>query len=243
MRKFILLFSLFVFTLNAGAQRWVDIGVKGGWGINWLINKNLSDDQDFNNQLASGYTFGGKLGFNFNDFHEITFDVMATTNRYKFKYNVFDSISNSSPLYEKSFRFNVLEMALLYRNNKDGRYLEFGPSYSLVRNATGTNTLESHNDGVIRDNLINGYTSLIFGFGTYFLGTENFGITLGARFSYTFNDLISEKGKVNHYPANNPYPAYKASHPFYALLIAEANLDFAYMAKAKCKNKRKLILF
>ena len=243
MRNFILLFSLLLFTSTINAQRWVDIGIKGGWGPNWLMNKNLADDQDFNNQLASGYTFGGKLGFNFNDFHELTFDVLATGYKFKFKFNEFDTTSNASPLYEKSFRFNVLELMLMYRHNKDGRYMEIGPSYSLMKKASGTNNFEGANDGVIRENLIDGFTSVVFGFGTYFMGTENFGITLGARFSYTFDDIISETGKTNHYPANRPYTSYKASHPFYALLIAEANLDFAYMAKAKCKNKRKLILF
>jgi hypothetical protein len=85
--------------------------------------------------------------------------------------------------------------------------------------------------------------SMLFGFGGYFLGTDNFGITLGARFIYGFGDLISPSGQSKHYPYFEQYATYKKTAPFSAMLVAEANLDFAYMAKAKCKNKRKLILF
>ena len=75
------------------------------------------------------------------------------------------------------------------------------------------------------------------------MGTENFGITLGARFTYGLGDLISPEGKTRHFPYYENYPTYAKTAPFTAMLVMEMNLDFAYLAKAKCKNKRKLILF
>jgi len=139
-----------------------------------------------------------------------------------------------------------MDFILMYRHNKDGRYFEVGPGYSIIRKASGTNTLPTFetSDGVILDNLVPGYPTMNLGFGGYFIGTENFGITFGARFSYGLTDLISEEGQANHqYPANVSYATYTPSHPFSAQLVMEANLDFAYMVKAKCSNKRKILLF
>ena len=74
------------------------------------------------------------------------------------------------------------------------------------------------------------------------MGTDNFGITMGFRFNYDFSDAFTEDNM--NFPAMKNYStAYTQSHPITAMLVMEANLDFAYMAKAKCKNKRKLILF
>ncbi|MFZ5552168.1 MAG: hypothetical protein ACOZCO_03560 [Bacteroidota bacterium] len=243
MRKLFLPAFILLFTLPSFSQRWVDIGFKGSWGPNWLFNKNILDDQEFNNQLSYGYNFGGKIGLNFNDFHEVTFDVLSGQFTQKFKFNVDDTATGASPLFDKSFKYSTLDFALLYRHNKDGRYFEAGPQFSLLKKASGTNSYDATVDGDVKENFVDNYTSFVFGFGGYFIGTENFGITFGARFAYTFTDVISAQGQINHYPANQPYPTYAESHPFTAMLVMEFNWDFAYMAKAKCSNKRKLILF
>jgi hypothetical protein len=243
MRKLFLLLTFFTVSSISFAQSWMDLGLKGSWGPNWLFNKNIMDDQEFNNQLSFGYNFGGKLGWNFNDFHEITFDILGGTFKQEFKFNILDTATNASPLYTKTFQYSTLDLALLYRHNQDGRYMEVGPMYSIIKKASGTNEYDENIDGVIKDNFVPNYFSFVFGFGGYFIGTENFGITFGARFAYSLGDLISETGQINHYPANEPYDTYAPSHAFSAMLVMEANLDFAYMAKAKCKNKRKLILF
>lgn len=246
MRKPFLLLTFVLLTNITFSQRWLDIGLKGAWGPSWLFNKNIFDDQEFNHVLSYGYGFGGKVGFNFNDSHELTFDFMVGTFKQKFKYNVTDTITGASPEFEKSLQFGTLDFILMYRHNKDGRYLEVGPGYSIIKSASGSNSNDAYAlaDGDIRENLIDGYTTIVFGFGGYFVGTENFGITMGARFSYGLSDLISAEGQARHqYPANENYPNYSESHPFTAQLVMEANLDFAYMVKAKCSNKRKILLF
>jgi hypothetical protein len=243
MRKSVLFVVFLSVSALSQAQGWLDIGIKGSWGPTWLFNKNIFEDQEFNHQLSFGHSFGGKLGLNFNDFHELTLDVMFGTFKQDFKFNITDSVTGASPEFEKSMSYKTLDFFLLYRHNKDGRYLEVGPAFSLVQSASGSNSWDSSLDGEIADNLITSYPSFVFGFGSYFIGTENFGITLGARFNYGLSDLISDKGQVFHYPANTPYPTYTASHPLYAQLVVEANYDFAYLAKAKCSNKKKVIFF
>lgn len=247
MRKLFLSLSfLITFSGLVKSQMWLDVGLKGGWGPTILINSNAFDDQNFIHKFSYGHMFGGKLGLNFNDDHEITLDVMGMKYFQKYDYNIADSTTGGSTQFHKSVSFNVLCIGLLYRHNKDGRHFEVGPVYNIVQKAAlkDDNPLNSSQvSSDVKSNLVSGYMSMLFGFGGYFLGTENFGITLGARFIYGFGDLISEKGKSTHFPYEQSYPNYKNTAPFSAMLVAEANLDFAFWAKAKCKNKRKLILF
>ncbi len=188
---------------------------------------------------------GGKIGLNFNDDHEVTLDCWGMKYFQKYDYFIQDS-TGAAPLSQKSVTFNTVSFAVLYRHNKDGRHFEVGPVFNTVKKASGTNTDAGNaaNDGEdIKANLNPNFMSLLFGFGGYFMGTENFGVTLGARFTYGLGDLISAEGQTRHYPYYADYNPYKATNPFSAMLVCEFNYDFAYMAKAKCKNKRKLILF
>jgi hypothetical protein len=240
-----LAFSLLIslLTLSASAQKWIDLGLKGSWGPNILLNSNVFDDKDFNHRLSFGYDIGGKIGLNFGENHEVTFDVMSSNFNQKYDFNIFDSISGSSPLYQKKFSMKTLDFLLMYRHNKDGRYFEIGPKYSMVKSATGSNEYIGHNDGVIKDNIVDSYVSAVLGFGSYLIGTDNFGITFGARFSYTFTDLISPVGKEINYPSGTSYDSYKPSHPFTAMIVMEFNYDLGYIAKANCGERRKVIFF
>lgn len=246
MRKvFVSLFFLTTIIGNVKSQMWLDLGIKGGWGPTILINKNALDDKMFEHKISFGNVFGGKVGWNFNDDHEVTVDVMGVKNFQKYDYFIADS-TGAAPKFEKSVTFSTLSIALCYRHNKDGRHVEIGPVYNIVRKASGTNTHPDalNQDGTdIKENLNPNFMSILFGFGGYFLGTENLGLTLGARFTYGLGDLISSEGRSRHYPYYSDYNPLSKTTPFTAMLVAELNLDFAYMAKAKCKNKRKLILF
>ena len=51
------------------------------------------------------------------------------------------------------------------------------------------------------------------GFGAYMVGTENFGITAGARLGFDFSDLISEEGKTVNMPTLKAYDSYKGTFP------------------------------
>lgn len=241
MRKLLTLVIVAFLSFNSYSQSWMDLGLKGGWGLNFLYNKNILDDADMNERFSTGFTFGGKLGWNFNDSHELTIDVMYGKFSQAYKYNVTDSATGASPEYDRSFSFTGLNFLLLYRHNNDGRYAEIGPMYSTISNVTLTDEFFNTIDYDFKQHANPGYFGLAFGFGGYLVGTENFGITMGARFTYSFGDSFADDGM--NFPAMKTYTSYTPSHPITAMLIMEANLDFAYMAKAKCKNKRKLILF
>ncbi len=223
------------------SQRWVDLGIKGGWGANFLINSNILDDNTFNHRLSGGYTVGGKIGYNLSDMHEITFDVMYTGFKQNFRYSVTDTVFGS-PEYDKTFSYNALDFLLMYRMNNEGRYFEIGPKYSLLSKGSDFDA-QSGRTTDVSELMAESSFGMALGFGNYFFGTDNFGITFGARITYDFGDIISPNAQSPHYPSNHTYDSYSPSSPLSLLLVCEFNFDFGYIAKANCGQRTKLIVF
>jgi len=224
--------------LTSVAQQWVDIGVKGGYGVNFWYNQDFLDNGDMNNRMRGGYTFGGKLGFNFSLRSELTIDVGVSQFNQGFAYDV--AISN----YEKEIQLNTTDFMLLYRLNSEGRYFEIGPQYSLLKSATETDANPDMAGGNISDMLADNYTGIVLGFGSYMMGTDNFGVILGFRIRYGISDLLSEDGRSMNYPAtlvSNSNPS--ASHPLTAEAVLELNFDLGYLAKANCGQRKKILFF
>jgi hypothetical protein len=244
----ILVFALALFTngLVLNAQSWVDFGVKGQWGPTLLLNKAVFDDSNINHQLKTKGGFGAKIGFNFNDMHEVTFDFMASGFQQDFVYSIADTSDNSRANYNSGIEFRSLDFMLMYRNNKDGTYFEVGPVISSIKSASRFDDFKipSTDLNFDTDQLTSMQTGLALGFGSYIMGTDNFGITAGFRMSYMFSDLISSSGQVMNYPQgpNVVVDSYAPSHPLYVQLIFEANFDLAYMARANC-GRTKLMMF
>jgi hypothetical protein len=186
-----------------------------------------------------------KIGLNFNSNHQITVDVMLNNFNQKFKYSEsIDTTSIGETNYESAIRYKAVDIMLMYRHNEDGRYFEIGPTISnMLSTSRSDNKLPGGIDNAFTKDAVNpmqiGFT---IGFGAYFLGTDNFGITSGVRVTYLATDLISNNGINLNYPTGKSYGSYAASHPLLIQLVFEANLDFAYMARANC-GKRKLLMF
>lgn len=242
-RKSVLTLTIVTLSFAAFSQNWLDVGVKGGYGISMLYNKNIFDDPSYNHKLSGAYAFGGKIGINFGEFHEVTFDVMSSSFRQNFTFNITDTTDGSSPEYASNITYKALDLMLLYRNNNNGGYVEIGPSVSLIKSATHSDDFMRFSEADAIDNWNKTNYGVVFGFGAYMFGTENFGITMGARFNYIVSDAISQIGQSNNFPTNKSYETYTASHPFSAMFIMEFNYDLGYLAKANCSKRRKIVLF
>ena len=241
MRKLLaVLSSIFIFA-TFHTQSWFDLGLKGGYGTSILMNNNIWGDVDYNHQISGSYSFGGKIGLNFNENHEVTFDLMYNEFSQNFLYNQYDSITESSPLYKSAISYKSLSYILMYRHNKEGRYSEIGTSIESIMNVQREDEIDNF-QGIDNNDFIKSEANIIAGFGAYLMGSENFGITTGVRISYGLKDLISISGQNKNLPTFKQYESYSASHPLSIVFIIEANFDFAYVAKAQC-SRRKLILF
>ena len=242
MRKTLSLLSALFILISIQSQVWFDVGFKGGLGTGILMNQNIWDDPDYNHRISPSYSFGAKFGINLSNNHEITFDFMASKFRQDFLHNELDSSSMTFPIYESTLSYNSFDYMILYRHNKDGRYMEIGPSFQNIRKVSFEDEYPSPSVFHLED--VNGFqTNMIIGFGAYFIGSENFGVTTGFRISYTLTDLISQKGQQEYFPVQKNYEQYQASHPLFICFLMEANFDFAYFAKAKCTSRTKLIFF
>lgn len=243
MRKLLaVLSSIFIFA-TFHTQSWMDLGLKGGYGTSILTNNNIWDDSDYNHQISGSYCFGGKIGLNFNENHEVTFDIMYNEFNQNFLYNFYDSITESSPLYKSSISYHSLSYILMYRHNKEGRYSEIGTSVETILKVNRKDEIDYFQGiAIAKNDFIANQANIVAGFGAYLLGSENFGVTTGIRISYGLKDLISLAGQNKSLPTFKNYESYNASHPLSIIFIIEANFDFAYVAKAQC-SRRKLIFF
>ncbi len=246
MKKLVFALIVFLNTVQISAQSWVDLGLKGQWGPTFLYNQSIFDDGHYNNKLTTKGGFGFKVGYNFNDKHELTFDFMINSFQQDFDYNFTDTLDDSFHSHISSIGYKSLDYILMYRNNSNGSYFEIGPVISTIRSVNRTDDfLSSTTDSNFDLDKVNTLqTGIVFGFGSYFVGTDNFGVTGGFRISYMFSDLISTNGYNANYPKGNLMSTGQtsASHPLMVQLVFEANLDFAYLAHAKC-GRTKMIFF
>lgn len=223
---------------------WLDIGVKGGYGMDFLINKNIADDDTHEPQFSFGYTYGGKVGWNFNEEHAVNIDVMSSKFGISYEYLSIDPVDSSRTAYEKNFNYTALDFMLLYRHVKNAGYLEVGPQFSLIKSAAYTSGEGDMSGAEAKNNLISSYYSAVLGAGGFLGGSENFRITLGFRATYAFDDIISQQGKTNYFPSGNNYDTYVKSNPLSIMVILELEFDVGFLATSNCKkSKTSFLLF
>ncbi len=247
---FFFIISVFIGTNIIAQGSWVDVGMKAGFGPTFIVNNNVWNDKKVGNLLSYGNMLGGRLGFNFNEYHQILTDVMKSTCKQKFSIKASDSLT-----YKKEIQFSTLDISFLYRSHTDGGgYIEVGPQYSMVKAASQTIQLPSSDlpEVNVLDYYNKKYYAVVFGFGANFMGGNNFSILLGARMAYGLNDLVNDKGGKNQlvsFPMNDDYydtdyKSYKSTKPLSALLVIEATYDVGFWAHSKCgKGRSKFISF
>lgn len=238
-KNVLVLFFAVLVKLSIAQGGWLEIGAKGGYGFNFLVNKNFYSDHNFSPKLSFGYMFGGKIGINFNETHSITIDVTSSEFEQKYNYSTLNADSLTRTIYERSLGFKTVDFLLMYRKSSDGGYIEIGPQYSMITKTYWTDEATPNQTIDIKNNINPYYIAGAFGFGGYLVGTDNFRITIGFRGSYAFTDLISNVGKQTNFPSINAYPNYKPTSPLTGLMVMEMNYDVGYFARSKCK-KRKL---
>ncbi len=245
MKKITIIASLlFIFSHSLYSQSWLEVGLKGGYGLDFMVNKNVSNDKTHTVKFSYGYVYGGKLGWNFNEAHAITLDVLYSGFSQSYDYYRVNPDSSKS-FYKKSFAYNALDFLLMYRHVKNASYFEIGPQFSTVKKAVGTDNFPgaTTSSGDISGNLVKTYYSAVIGAGGMLAGTENFRVILGFRVMYALDDIVSPQGQNNYFPTGNKYGSYQKSNPLSAMMVMELNYDLGFLAKSNCKKKKTSFLF
>lgn len=217
------------------AQVWFDGGVKGGVGPTLMLNKNISDDRNYDHEFTAGFTYGAKLGVYFGYHNGITVDYMRGISKQNFEYNINGTIG------QNNFEWIHNDILLMFRHSGDGAYVEIGPKYSFVQEVTQITTGNSEVD--VSNLFEDSYPSAVFGFGSYLAGSDLFSIQMGFRLHYAFSDMVSDEGRENNVPAGIAYDEYKETRPFAAQFMLEVNYAFGRFARTSCAHRWKLILF
>ncbi len=246
--RFLLFTAFYLFiSLNTFSQGWIDVGIKGGYGGSALINPNVWNNSNVEHLLSPSYTYGGKLGLNFNMNFQITLDFMHKSSSQRFLFQP----DGSSTTWNKTINYNSFDLPLLFRHNSDnGSFLEIGPQFSFMTKIKEA----SDKTGSIVERDINDYFTktnfgAVLGFGSFMLGSDNTYLVIGFRIHYGFQDLLTQaagKNSNNYFPINSEemeeyepgfqFENYKATNPLSAVFYLEVNYDLAYLTTSKCKR-------
>lgn len=241
MKKLILISIFSVLMSTTFAQTWFDIGLKGGIGTSFWYNKQIFDKQQIVHKWQPGYTIGGKIGFNFIQEHQITFDVLKSSISQDFTYRP-EGWTNSSDAV-RAFTIGGLDMLLMYRANRNGTYFEVGPQWSKYSTVKYSDSGGDFISPLEPSQLISKSNfGVAMGFGGYIFGTDNFGVTTGVRFNYMFNDLASAEGRDANLPIFIPNDNTNPTNNIGVIFMLEINYDFGYLVSPTCGTRGKLFV-
>lgn len=243
MKKLILI-ALFGLIYNVGNSQkvyaWWDAGVRLGYGLTGMVNTNIFDDKQYEHHLGSGYSLGGKFGLFFGLYNGITFDANLGTYKQSFDY------TRALQSYDHSITWKTLDLALLYRNQRNGIYVEMGPQLSLVNSVKQEDGFAPEQKDV-KQYYEKNYISGVFGIGGYILNHENFTTMLGFRMGYGITDMINKDGQAANFPNPSaeaqPYSSYKGTHAAFVQLNIEFNFALGYYGRSACSKRASLFSF
>lgn len=242
MKKLLIIPVFMVLPFLALSQTWFDIGLKGGVGTSFMYNSQIFKDQLIVHKFKPGYAIGGKLGFNFIQEHQITFDVMKSSFTQGFTYKPEGWSQTQDALRE--IKIGGLDLLLMYRGNRNGTYFEIGPQWSKYSSVKITDTGGDFVSPLTPEQLVQKSAfGIAMGFGGYVFGTDNFGVTTGLRFNYMLNDLASEDGRNANFPILVPTGKTNVTNNLGVMFVIEMNYDFGYLVSPTCGQRGKLFVF
>lgn len=236
MRKILTVIALIIASNLGFAQGYLDVGLKGYFGTTWLLQETIINDQDYVHEISMGAGPGFKLGLNFNERVALVGEVLY------FEFNQKYAIKEGSDTWHKQIKMTSIDLPILLRTNSEsGSYFEIGAQYSMMQMIQENNQFGNID---AFDNYNTNRWSAILSFGGYMMGWENFGISMGFRFAYSFDDIVTNEGELGSYTNKvASVPGRKITTPLTAGLVLEFNYDLGYLAKSPCTGRRSFILF
>lgn len=217
-------------------QPFLDLGIKLLAGPSMYNSNVFTGNEDIYDHKLSSFGFGGgaKIAIDINDYIAIVGEGLWMQNKQVYK------LSDPS-ISEKTIQSQVIEIPAMLRYNSSSGYTEGGYVFSKVLGVK-----ESY-QGVMTDYsdlYSKSRHGLVFGFGGYLAGNENFAVSAGLRFRYDLTDIVSPD--VVRY-ANAPTYAEdiavtSKTNPISIMFNLELNYDLGFvMARNPCTGRRKML--
>ncbi len=234
------LLTLFL-SLTVQSQTWFDIGLKGGAGGGFLLNKTVNSDSRFDVLPQLNYFYGGKVGVNFGE--KIGIDLDIDYGKYAYGFSQSKVLGqDQNKTYAYKMMYNAISFMPTFRYTNEASYLELGFQYSILKNQTVSDGI---NSGFLLDRLNKSSKQLVFGFGGHMVGNDVIALMMGLRFSYALSDLTAYEYSSTHFPFTN-YSDITNHTPVNRLntqLILELNYSLGYLVRASCGRRTAFLSF
>ena len=234
MKKIFLLIALTICTLQGfsqhrggrgGSVNWLTIAVKGGAGTFMMLNQDLKNTDGMTLEAFSpSFCFGGRLGVVFGDYVGLSFEYLGGGFKQKFSFKENDA-NNAG-----DYNFGCSDILALLRYTGDyGFYAEVGPKFSTVKKAEFNYKEASAMDvdPMFKDKLM----SIAFGLGFMPYNGDRVQVSLGARASYGFKNMVEDDQKPFATFNNNITTETKQLN---VQILLEVNYFFAKFGTANC---------
>ena len=244
MKKLVLVLFTIAIAQSLNAQKiyaWWDAGAKVGYGLGGFYNANLTKDDNYSYHLNSSLGLGAKFGMYFGLRNGITFDFIYSKYKQEFDYAITGNAENQHVI-----KWNTYDLALLYRNQSNGAYVELGPMYSIVNSVTNSDNNDGGQNIDVANNYNKNYWSAVFGAGGYIAGNDVFTLMLGLRLGYGLTDMVSDQGKAANYPTpkqTSGEASKSSTNAAFVQLVMEANFALGYYGKTSCSKRAHLFSF
>lgn len=232
MRNLLLVSFVSLVSLSYG-QLWFDVGIKGGPGAGFPINKTLNNDGRFGATAGFNYFFGGKVGINYGHYVGFTCDV--DYGGYKFGFTQAEVPGKvQTENYRYKISYNALNVMPMFRFTKEASYLEIGPQFSFIKNPLIEDEAYPLSAPSGNEYINNNLTGITFGFGGHMIGNEIISLMAGLRFNYVISNLTSDTWSSSNFPFSN-YPSITETaktNPINVQVVFELNYSLGYIAKS-----------
>ncbi len=240
--KRLVLLVLVVCSTSGMSQVWFDLGLKGGVGSGFLMNKTLNSDARLSVGPGLNHFYGAKAGVNIGEMIGFTLDFTFGDNRYHF----FQAdLNGSTTSYRYDIRYTSFNFAPLFRYTKEMSYLEVGPQFSFLRGGNVSNGFATTSPTLAEEYIRPMTTKMIFGFGGHMVGNEIISLMMGLRFSYMISDLTNDVYEETTWPFESYFDITEsnASHPLDVQLVFELNYSLGYFVRASCGRRTAFLTF
>jgi hypothetical protein len=238
MRILYVSFLITVASMTSYAQLWFDVGAKGMFGGEVLLNSNYMNDGGVNYGFGTTYAYGGKLGINLGYSVGLVGEYLFANSQQSHSYK------EASTTFNNDIDWKSQDVVALLRYNGSGAYIEVGPRFSFVKeiNQNDENAPDFNIENVYQEL----YKSAVLGFGGYIAGSSTLSIQLGVRVAYSFDDFVQEDSQSTGAPFpgySKQYDDYQSSKPLSIMGTLEVNYAIGYLGRKHCGDRMRLINF